>query len=49
MKDRSKEGKTGLGKPTVRIKTDKPGQDARKQSALDVPRKAKVSTGRQND
>lgn len=45
----SKEGRTGLGKPTVRIKTDKPGQDARKQSVLDTPRRAKVSTGKSND
>ncbi len=33
----------------VRIKTDKPGQDARKQSVLDVARKAKVATGKNND
>ena len=49
MKDRSKEGKTGLGVPQVRIKTGKPGPDARKQSVLDVPRRARVSTGRNND
>lgn len=41
--------KEGLGKPTVRIKIDKPGSDKRKQSVLDTPRRAKVSTGRSND
>lgn len=49
MKDRSNEGKSGLGKPQVRIKVDKPGQDARKQSVLDVARKAKVASGLAND
>jgi len=36
----------GLGKPEVRIKTGKPGKG---DSILNVPRKAKVATGRQND
>lgn len=44
-----KEGKTGLGKPQVRITEGKPGQDARKQSALDVPRKARIAIGKADD
>jgi len=49
MKDRSDEGKSGLGKPQVKIVHGKPGSDKRKQSVLDVPREMKISTGKSND
>ena len=49
MKDRSNEGKTGLGKATTKIVRGKPGADSQKQSVLDVPRKAVVSTGLSDD